>query len=239
MDTFLHQHSDCHYVTNQRVIVSIGTGDLVPTYTEIVPAGLESVNGSDPTMGCTEPITSNGMVSCMSEDTGFLTDGNVPVVNMSTSNWAAELVTIRRVGYNEQITFDHALMTFEFGEHVAITTIYLDLLYCPYSGIEAPHISVYGSDSLTFRFNSYENEVNADFLVTYIPSHTSCKCRMVTVVLRIQQGEVPHSVYHILVYFAHYEQWMHVGEVRFSDAPVPRQSSRGDVFCDSHRPLPG
>ena len=211
----------------------------MPTYTEIVPAGLESVNGSDPTMGCTEPITSNGMVSCMSEDTGFLTDGNVPIIQMNTSDWASELVTIRRVGYNEQITFDHALMTFQFRERVAITIIYLDLLYCPYSGIEAPHITVYGSDSLTFRFNSYENEVNADFLVTYIPSHTSCKCRMVTVVLRIQQGEVPHSVYHILVYFAHYEQWMHVGEVRFSDAPVPRQSSRGDVFCDSYRPLPG
>ena len=72
-------------------------------HTEIIPAGLESVNGSDPTMGCTEPITSNGMVSCMSNDTGFLTEENVPTIQMNTSNWASELVTIRRVGYNQQL----------------------------------------------------------------------------------------------------------------------------------------
>ena len=62
-------------------------------------------------------------------------------------------------------------MTFQFRERVAIATIYLDLLYCPHLGIEAPHISVYGSDSLTFRFNSYENKVNADYLVMSIPPH--------------------------------------------------------------------
>ena len=203
-------------------------------FSEVIPAGLESVNGSDSSMGCSDPLISNPMVSCFSPNTSFLSDGHVPTVQMNTSNWAAELVTIRRVNFNDQITFDHALMSFEFSEKVAITTIYFDLLFCPYSRIGVPVISVYGSESMMFH------ETNADFLVTYIPILTTCKCRMSTVIVRIQRGEVPHSVYHILFYFAYYHQeWIHVGEIRFSNEPVERIAGDGEVHCESYRPLPG
>ena len=215
------------------------TGDitLVRPLSEVIPAGLESVNGSHSTMGCSTTLTSiDGLVACFPPSTSFLSDGHVPTIQMNTSNWAAELVTIRRVTYNDLITFYHVLMSFEFGQKVAITTIYLDLLFCPSSRIGAPIISVFGSDSMIF---TYTNKANADFLVLFAPILTTCECRMSTVVVRIQEGEVPHSVYHILVYPEDGIDWMHVGEVRFSDEPVERIAPKGEVYCESYRPLPG
>ena len=206
--------------------------------------GLRSVNGSDNRMGCTNPTVnpSTGFTSCSSQyDTGFLTDGNVPTINMSQPNWAADLVTIQR-GYTTEIPFDHALMTFQFSASVVVTTIYLDLFICPKSGIGAPHISVIGSMSLHLDYSSLDNSETdaADLLAIYQPRQTTCECRMSTVVVRIQEGERLHPVLHILIYFPDYRQeWFHVGEVRFSDEPVPNEEPTGGVWCESYRRIPG
>ena len=221
----------------------VGTGDvtLVPTLSAIVPAGLKSVNGSDAAMGCSDPMVSNGMVSCFSHsDTGFLTDGHVPEVQLNTSDWAAELVTIQRVNGNEMIYYDNVLLTFQFSTNVAITAIYIDLMLCPYSGIGAYGITIFGSDSLTFEYDLETMEPKADFLVTYRPIQTTCECKMSTIVVRIQTGERAHPVFHIVFFFADLpHQWIHVGEVRFSNEPVPREQPLSEVLCESYTPIPG
>ena len=218
---------------------SRGYATLVPTMTEIVLNGLQSVNGSDIRMGCTNnPVVSNGFVSCSSQnDTGFLTDGNVPTINMSDPDWAAELVTIKRVRANNEITFDHALMTFQLYEMSRVATIYLDLFFCPHSGIGAPHILVIGSYSTTFYYTG------TDLLSDYQPPQTSCECRMSTIIVLIQESEPLYPVLHLLVYFPDDQHdWLHVGEVRFSDGPVPTQLPCGcgeQVVCEPYRRIPG
>ena len=220
---------------------SRGYATPVPIMTEIVPNGLQSVNGSDIRMGCTNnPVVSNGFVSCSSQnDTGFLTDGNVPTINMSDPEWAAELVTINRVRANNQITFDHALMTFQLYEKLVVTSIYLDLFLCLGSQIGAPHISVIGSDSTTLYYNNFLG-AEADLLSVYQPPQTSCECKMSTIIVCIQEGEVLHPMLHLLVYFPDDQHdWLHVGEVRFSDEPVPNQLPCGEQLCEYYKRIPG
>ena len=94
----------------------------------VQPHGIESVNGSDINMGCTSPLVdSDGVMVCMSQS--YLVDGCSPAIDTSTSDWASQLVTLRKTQTNE-ITFDHVLLTFGFDTAVTLTSVVLDLFLC-------------------------------------------------------------------------------------------------------------
>ena len=127
-------------------------GAVMPLPVQVVPQGIQSVNGSDVNMGCTSPLVdSGGVMVCNSSDctSSYLLDGNSPAIDTSTSDWASQLVTVRKndaiSGY---IPFDHVVLTFEFDTAVSLTSIELDLFLCPEWNIGAPFIAVYGDESI-------------------------------------------------------------------------------------------
>ena len=74
---------------------------------QLVPQGIESVNGSSVNMGCTSPLVdSSGVMVC--GGCSNLTDGVSPDIDTNTSDWASQLVTVRRNEGN--LTFLHVLL---------------------------------------------------------------------------------------------------------------------------------
>ena len=107
----------------------------------VVPQGIESVNGSAVDMGCICPLVdSGGVMICLSQS--YVVDDCSPAINTSTSDWASQLVTVRKT-QTDEIPFDHVLLTFGFDTAVTLTGIELDLFLCPEWGISAPFISAY------------------------------------------------------------------------------------------------
>ena len=87
----------------------------------------ESVNGSSVNMGCTSPLVDSGSVMICNMSQSYLVDGCSPAIDTSTSDWASQLVTVRKT----QTPFDHVLLTFGFDPAVTLTGIELDLFLCP------------------------------------------------------------------------------------------------------------
>ena len=180
---------------------------------QVVPQGIESVNGSDINMGCASPLVNRSGVMHMVCDNSesYLIDGCSPAIDTSTSNWASQLVTLRKVSDHAQLHFDHVSLTFGFNTAVSLTAIELDLFLCPEWNIGAPNITVAGSDLL-----------GSSVLATgYTPSQSSCDS-LSTVSIPLQ-GDSSYPTWHILVTFPspHEDiQWVHVGEVRFLNESV-------------------
>ena len=126
---------------------------MVQAQVQVVqPQGIESVDGSDINMGCTSPLVdSDGVMICMSQS--YLVDGCSPAIDTSTSDWASQLVTVRKT-QNDEITFDHVLLTFGFNTAVTLTGIELDLFLCPDMNINAPFITLFADEesNLVFTF---------------------------------------------------------------------------------------
>ena len=128
----------------------------------VLPHGIESVDGSDINMGCTSPLVdSDGVMVCMSQS--YLVDGCSPAIDTSTSDWASQLVTVRKTK-SDRVTaggtqYDHVLLTFGFDTAVTLTGIELDLFLCPDMYINAPNIIVYADDksNLTFTYDPVFN----------------------------------------------------------------------------------
>ena len=78
---------------------------------QVVPSGIESVNGSDVTMGCTSPLVDSGGVIVCPSDSSYLFDGCSPDIDTSASDWASQLVTVRNNGQTDTIPFNHVLLT--------------------------------------------------------------------------------------------------------------------------------
>ena len=184
---------------------------------QVVSQGIESVNGSDVNMGCARPVESIGGVTlCGSSGAGggvisYLVDGNSPAIDTSTSDWASQLVTVRK---NDPIPggieFDHVVLTFGFDTAVSLTSIELDLFLCPEWNIGAPYISVYGDERNSLVFSS-----SSDLLKNHDPSQTSCDS-LSTVTISFQQLTT-FPTWHIVVSFTTQPdiEWVHVGEVGF------------------------
>ena len=154
-------------------VIIIYTAASVPVHV-VVPQGIESVDGSDINMGCTSSLVdSDGVMVCMSQS--YLVDENSPAIDTSTSDWASQLVTVRKT-QTDEITFDHVLLTFGFDTAVTLTGIELDLFLYPDMNIGAPYITVYADeesnlvityDSLTsLPFQSYNSQSSCDSLST-------------------------------------------------------------------------
>ena len=179
----------------------------------VVPQGIESVNGSSVNMGCTSPLVhSGGVMICTSQS--YLVDSCPPAIDTSTSDWASQLVTVRK-NQTDEIPFDHVLLTFGFDTAVTPTEIEMDLFLCPEWGISAQRISVYADveRNLVFTINS----LTALLFQRYSPSQSSCNS-LSTVNISLEDALTSSSylTWHILVSsFTEFIDWVHVGEVRF------------------------
>ena len=159
---------------NDTFFFSHSLSGAVPLPLQVVPQGIESVNGSNVTMGCATPVGILGNVTiCGSFGSGgvvisYLVDGNSPAIDTSTFAWASQLVTVKKSFFNLELR-EHVLLTFLFDTAVSLTSIELDLFLCPEWNIGAPFISVYGDErnSLVFSSSSY-------IIINHTPSQSSC-----------------------------------------------------------------
>lgn len=215
----------------------IAGAGLVPVYDIIVPNGVQSVNGSDVSMGCPDIPMCNAMTG-----TGFLTDNIVPTFDLNIPNWASQLVTIKKVDpeVTPNIHVEHVQLTFQFADTHAITTItaiFIDLLLCPKWGIGAPVIFVFSSNNLEFEFDSTHG-ANAEYLLQYQPTQKTCNCSMSTIIMPVESGEEVLPVWHIFITASQVSdfEWVHVAEIRFSNVPVT--TTQSGTYC-IYQPIPG
>ena len=201
------------------------TGSEALISVQVLPQGIESVNGSDINMGCASPLVDRGGVMVCNNSKSYLVDGCSPAIDTSTSNWASQLVTVRVVGDHAQLPFDHVLLTFGFNTAVSLTTIELDLFLCHEWNIGAPRITVAATNNSDLIF-SFGFEILA---TDHTPFNSSCDS-LSTVSIPLQ-GDSSYLTWYILVTFPNPDQdiqWVHVGEVRFlngsSDSYPTRKS---------------
>ena len=179
---------------------------------QVVPEGIESVNGSSETMGCTSPLEDSGGVTvCRSQS--YLVDGCSPDIDTNTSDWASQLVTVRRNEATFDIPFAHVLLTFGFETAVSLTGIEIDLFHCPDWGIGAPRIIVYVNQEYNLTFNQ-----SLSFLTIVQPSQSSCDSLLtVNITGDLLSPDAGFHTFHILVDLSNDPsiQWVYIGEVRF------------------------
>ena len=185
-------------------------------------------------MGCTSALVDSGdVMTCNSQS--YLVDGCSPDIDTSTSDWASQLVTVRRnEGGTADIPFSHVLLTFGFDTAVSLTGIEMDLFLCPDWGVGAPSIRVYVYEEydLAFMFG-------LSFLRFVEPSQSSCDS-LTTVHLSGETLSVSsHRTFHIIVDLSLDSsiEWVHIGEIRFLSegggpatgtclpTPLPRSST--------------
>ena len=169
-------------------------------------------------MGCTGPLEDSGRVMvCGSGSKSFLVDGCIPDIETSTSDWASQLVTVRRNEGNLDLTYPHVLLTFGFDTAVSLTGIEMDLFLCPDWNIGAPSMYVY--------LNSDYNLVYQSGLQFVGPVTSRSSCDSLSTVTftggSFQSGS--YRTFHILVDLSQHGfiEWVHVGEVRFIGIDVP------------------
>ena len=182
---------------------------------QVVPEGIESVNGSSETMGCTSPLEDSGGVTvCKSQS--YLVDGCSPDIDTNTSDWASQLVTVRRNERSDDIDIPHIVLTFGFETAVSPSEIEIDFFHCPEQGIAAPLIAVY----IDQEYNLVPNFDILIFLSHVQPSQSLCDSLStvsITGNLLSTDTEFSFHTFHILVgvAFEPYIEWVYIGEVRF------------------------
>ena len=160
---------------------------------------------------------------CDECSTNLLINGNSPAIDTSTSDWESQLVTVRKTPQNDEVVFDHVVLTFGFDTAVTLTGIEMDLFLCPEWGISAPYITVSADVESNLVFTS--NSLNNLPFTHYTPSQSSCgSLSTVTISLGDILMSSSYLTWHILVSsFTPFIDWVHVGEVRFlgssQDAP--------------------
>ena len=178
---------------------------------QVLPEGIEAVNGSSTDMGCTSALVDSGdVMTCNSQS--YLVDGCSPDIDTSTSDWASQLVTVRRNEGTAAVPFAHALLTFGFDTAVSLTGIEIDLFLCPDWGIGAPRIRVYVNEEYNLAFM-----LGLPFTPTVQPSQSSCDS-LTTVHLSGETLSVSsYRTFHIIMDLPYHSsiEWVHIGEVRF------------------------
>ena len=182
---------------------------------QVVPQGIQSVNGSNTTMGCASPLVNRSGVMICDNSESYLVDGCSPTIDTSTSNWTSQLVTVKKNEPNSVSNVEHVVLMFDFDTAVSPDRIELDLFLCPEWNIGAPGISLYVYQSSTLVFNPDMGK----FITNTLPSQSSCdSLSTVRIGLRDRIISPSHS-FHILVDFTSEDtEWVHVGEVRFFSA---------------------
>ena len=208
---------DCSVMAIQLYYLDAGVRNAP---VQVVPEGIESVNGSSETMGCTSPLEDSGGVTvCRSQS--YLVDGCSPDIDTSTSDWASQLVTVRRNERTSDIDVSHVLLTFGFETAVTLTGIDIDLFHCPEQGIGAPRIAVYINWEYNLAFNQ-----SFLFLFHVLPSQSSCDSLSAVHISwdLLSAGLSCHTVHIVILFDWTSIQWVYIGEVRFIHAdgvPIP------------------
>ena len=186
---------------------------------QVVPQGIESVNGSNVTMGCTSPLVDSGDVM-VCESQSYLIDGCSPDIDTSTSDWASQLVTVRRNEGTPNISYPHVLLTFGFDTAVSLTGIEMDLFNCPDWNIGVPSIyAVYLNPE--YNLAATTNIFSLPFVLAGNDSlQSSCDSLSTVTISGASFQSGPYRTVYILVDLSLTSsiQWVHVGEVRFLDS---------------------
>ena len=179
---------------------------------QVVPQGITSRNGSSPDMGCSLIVVRDGLNVCDCNSLSYLVDGVSPDINTSTSDWASQLVTVRRNEGTADVPFDYVLLTFGFDTAVSLTGIEMDLFLCPDWGIGAPRITVSLNEEYDFVFN-----LSLPFTPPVQPSQSSCDSLTTVHITGDTQSVSSYRTFHIIVDLSHQSsiQWVHIGDVRF------------------------
>ena len=180
---------------------------------QVVPQGITSRNGSSPDMGCSLIVERDCVMVCDCNSQSYLVDGVSPDINTSTSDWASQLVTVRRNEGTADVPFDYVLLTFGFDTAVSLTGIEMDLFLCPDWGIGAPVIIVYLNEEYDLTFSN-----GLPILRSVVPSESICDS--LSSFTTAEPPELLYRVVHILITFpdSNNINWVYVGEVRFLGA---------------------
>ena len=207
------------------IILNLTIALVQPTQHTYPSPGLQSVNGSDPTGGCTNSTISRfpGVGVCRTGNSS-LVDGSIPTLPPSlvgVNDWAAGLFTVNRSGKTS------IEIGFELSINILLVQVELELFNCPEWGIAAPNITVY-------TWNVFPGLLpSSRALATRLGGVTtlnSTSCDSITRVLIPLQQNSPAGFYYLEFTFdgAPSVQWVHLAEVRFFDSiasPTPTTSS--------------
>ena len=164
-------------------------------------------------MGCTSALVDSGdVITCNSQS--YLVDGCSPDIDTSASDWASQLVTVRRNDGTADVPFAHVLLTFGFDTAVSLTGIEMDLFLCPDWGIGAPLIRVYLNEGYDLAFRL---ELPPFRFVQ--PSQSSCDSLTTVHFSGGRLSDSSYQTFHIIVDLPYNSsiEWVHIGEVRFLD----------------------
>ena len=176
---------------------------------QVVPQGITSRNGSSPDMGCSSIVERDGVMVCDCNSQSYLVDGVSPDIDTSTSDWASQLVTVRRNEATADTNLDYVLLTFGFETAVSLTGIEIDLFHCPTMRIGAPVITVYLNEEYDLTFST-----DLQPLISVVPSESRCDS-LSSFTISDTTGS-SYRVVHILITFPDSNiDWVYVGEVRF------------------------
>ena len=188
------------------------------------PDGLQSVNGSNSTGGCQPescimmPIGDTTVNGCdcpgKTPAGGVLVDGIIPSIDTTQQGWASELFTVNRNGR------DSIMIGFQLSQETSLQRVVEIILFnCPVQGIGITGAKVYSS----FIFPQFISAASS-LLVTYnsLP-RDNCQS-LSTISIPIQPPMGSSGLYFIEFLFTggssmHQLNWLHLGEIRFSDEP--------------------
>ena len=180
---------------------------------QVVPQGIESVNGSNVNMGCASPLVDRDGVMVCDNTESYLVDGCPLAIDTNTSNWASQLVTVRRNAANDIIDVDHVVLTFTFSTAVLPTSIELDMFLCPEWNDGAAFIFVYADQNSSLVLDTPLRNFFGSYQVL------DSVCDSLSTVRMSFENRVTNTFYHswhILVDFTGLDnEWFHVGDVRF------------------------
>ena len=155
-----------------------------------------------------------------------------------TSDWASQLVTVRRSEGSLDISFAHVILTFGFDTAVSLTGIEMDLFLCPDWGIGAPSITVYLNEDYNLAST---NIFNLSFVPPADDNSLQSSCDSLSTVTFSGGSFVGSSdrTFHILVALSGHPsiEWVHVGEVRFIGIDGPTCLQPTPSSSPLHPPL--
>ena len=197
---------------------------------QIVPEGIESINGSSITMGCATPLkTFGGVMYCgvlgSHGDEGYLVDGHSPAIDTSSPDWASQLVTVRKTGAVVGVSSGYVIFTFDFTAALSLTSIELDLFLCPEWGIGTSFIGVFADNNTDPVLASTSTGITNH---TFLPITSCDSLSTVLIPLKDIVGRLSYDTWHLVMVYSTQSalEWAHVGEVRFQDqsSSVPLSS---------------
>ena len=176
---------------------------------QVVPQGITSRNGSSLDMGCSLIVERDGLNVCDCNSQSYLVDGVSPDIDTSISDWASQLVTVRKNEGTADTILHYVLLTFGFDTAVSLTGVEIDLVHCPEMRIDASVITVSLNEEYDLSYST-----GLPLLIALEPSKSGCDS-LSSFTFTGSSGSL-YRVVHILITFPDSNiDWAYVGEVRF------------------------